>query len=351
MGKITAAIIAGLFTFIAITAVYGVISFTSAPSTSKEVVIVDVPPGSSFSSVAKDMAMKGLIHNELAFKIYAKLLGYTTSLHVGEFEIRKNMSPAEILSQLASGKSVTYPITIPEGYNIFEITSVLEKQWPEKATEFLRLTKDPQFIQQILGNKLPSFEGYLFPDTYLISKYMSTKDIIKMMHKRFEEAYALLPKNEIAKSFTKNQIVTFASVIEKETGVAVERPLISSVFHNRLKKSMRLQSDPTIIYGVWVETGEYLKNIRRSDIRAPTPYNTYTIKALPIGPIANPGFESLRAVLEPVSSDYLYFVSKNDGTHVFSETLEKHNKAVRDYQLNRKAREGKSWRDQSKSTE
>lgn len=347
MGKVTASLLTVIFTFMAIIAAYGVISFTSSPSSSSEVVIIDVPPGSSFSSVARNLAEQDMIHNELAFKIYAKLLGYTTAIHVGEFELKRNMSPSEILSRLSSGKSITYPLTIPEGFNIFEITQAIEKLWPQKAQDFLKWSKDKAYIKSLLKEDLPSFEGYLFPDTYYVTKYMDARELIQMMVNQFELAYSRVPETPLKKQFTRHQIVTFASVIEKETGVASERPLISSVFHNRLQKGMRLQSDPTIIYGVWAETGNYLKNIQKSHILAPTPYNTYTVKALPVGPIANPGEDSMIAVVQPDTSEYLYFVSRNDGTHVFSKTLEDHNAAVKNFQLNRKAREGKSWRDRN----
>jgi UPF0755 protein len=143
-------------------------------------------------------------------------------------------------------------------------------------------------------------------------------------------------------------VITLASVVEKETGAPEERPVIASVFHNRLKKGMRLQSDPTILYGMLMKTGVMTKNIRKKDILAQTPYNTYTVRALPIGPIANPGKEAIKAVLNPGNTDFLYFVSRNDGTHVFSKTYEDHNKAVKAYQLNHRARKGKSWRDLKK---
>ncbi len=347
MGRIIAITLGAVFTACAAIAIYAVLSFTTAPSDSSETIIIDVPPGSSFSSVAKNIFSKGLVRNELLFKVYAKALGYTKSIHVGEYEMRRNMSPATILNVLASGKSITYSITVPEGYNIFEITQVIKKLWPQKAERFLKLTRDPQFASKKLGYEVSSLEGYLFPNTYNMTKYMKVEELIDLMLSQFEIAFSQIPKNEIFKKFKRHEIVTLASVIEKETGAPEERPMISSVFHNRLNKGMRLQSDPTIIYGVWVQTGEYLKNIRKSHIKGPTPYNTYTVKALPHGPIANPGIEALRAVVQPDTTEFLYFVSRNDGTHVFSKTYEEHNKAVRDYQLNRSARQGKSWRDRT----
>ena len=167
------------------------------------------------------------------------------------------------------------------------------------------------------------------------------------MTDRFHTVYGEVSEG-YAGSLSRHDIVTLASVIEKETGAPQERGIISSVFHNRLNKGMRLQSDPTIIYGYWVVSGEPLKNIRKKDILNPTPYNTYTIRALPVGPIANPGREAIKAAMFPEQSEHLYFVSKNDGTHIFTSTYKDHQKAVRDFQLNRKAREGKSWRDLGK---
>lgn len=344
MGKITAIVLTALFTTIAAIAVMAVISFTSSPSSSKAVVIIDVPPGSSFTSVSKTLQNNGMIHNELLFKVYAKLLGYTTSLKVGEYELRKNMSPKEILTTLNAGKSIVYPVTVPEGFNTFEIEQILRSRWPDKADRFAKLVRDRQFIRELLQEDVASLEGYLFPDTYNVTKYMNSRQLITAMVRQFLLAYEKVPDTSIKRRMSRHDIVTLASIIEKETGAPQERPLIASVFHNRLAKGMRLQSDPTIIYGVWIETGEYLKNIKRVHLTTSTPYNTYTVKALPAGPIANPGLDSLVAVVQPATSKFFYFVSRNDGTHIFSETYEQHNKAVRNFQLNRKAREGKSWR-------
>lgn len=212
---------------------------------------------------------------------------------------------------------------------------------------FLKRVRDPQYTQNLIGEPASSLEGYLFPETYNYTKYTSLDELIRAMVSRFQAVYRDVSK-DYKGPLSRYQVVTLASVIEKETGAPQERELISSVFHNRLKKGMRIQSDPTIIYGYWVETGEPLRNIRKSDIRRPTPYNTYTVKALPIGPVANPGREALRAAMFPADSEYFYFVSRNDGTHIFTTNYKDHLQAVKDYQLNRSAREGKSWRDLSK---
>lgn len=169
------------------------------------------------------------------------------------------------------------------------------------------------------------------------------------MVKRFKTVYEIVNKSaRIRMPIHKH--VTLASLIEKETGTPEERSTISSVFHNRLRKKMRLQSDPTILYGILDQTGVMPKNIRKKDIRTHTKYNTYTVQELPHGPIANPGQKALEAAVNPESTDYLYFVSRNNGTHVFSKTLREHNKSVKKWQLNIKNRQGRSWRDRSQAT-
>jgi UPF0755 protein len=309
-------------------------------------VIFEVPPGRSYYSVSQDLKKSDLVSNERFFYWYGRVLGYSGRIQVGEYELRQNQTPIEILNILASGKSISYPITIPEGYNIFEIANILSQRWPGRGQEFLNYVRDPKNIQRILGEKHASLEGYLFPDTYALTKYTSVATLVEMMAKRFLDEYEKIPKGQVGLS--RHEVVTLASVVEKETGAPEERPIIASVFHNRLSKGMRLQSDPTIIYGQWVMTGKPLENIKKADITHPTPHNTYTVKALPVGPIANPGREAIAAVFQPASTDYLYFVSKNDGTHTFTTEYKDHNKAVQKFQLNRDARKGKSWRDLKK---
>ena len=203
-------------------------------------------------------------------------------------------------------------------------------------------------MKSLLGEDLPSLEGYLFPSTYLFTRFTTQKEIVREMVRQFLVAYSEVMEGPKQLDMKRVEHVTLASIIEKETGVPEERGLVSSVFHNRLKKGMLLQTDPTVIYGVAEKTGVMPKNIRKTDLVTPTRYNTYTNKGLPIGAISNPGKESLVAALNPDQSEFLFFVSRNDGTHVFSSTYEQHNKAVREFQMNAKNREGKSWRDFSR---
>jgi UPF0755 protein len=175
---------------------------------------------------------------------------------------------------------------------------------------------------------------------------MTQEEILKAMVKRFQSAWGPNDEQKARElGLTRDQVITLASIVEKETGAPEERPIIAGVFHNRLAKKMRLQSDPTTIYGIW---SKYKGNLHKSDLLDPTPYNTYTVPALPAGPISNPGAEAIRATLNPAVHHYLYFVSKNDGTHIFTGTYEDHSKAVTQFQIDRKAREGKSWRDLKK---
>ena len=312
--------------------------------------LFEVKPGESFSTISQRLVSNNFIRDDRLLKIFARVTGQAGNVRVGEYELSAAMAPLKIMSIITSGKSVMHRVTFQEGLNMYEVAEILEERGLANKGEFLNLCQDGDFIHSLLKERLPSLEGYLFPETYQFTKYTGARKIIKTMVDRFLKVYEEeIPEN---RNFylDKHEIVTLASIIEKETGAPDERPRIASVFHNRLDKKMRLQSDPTIIYGVLVKTGKMLKNIKRSHIREHTKYNTYTVNALPYGPISNPGRESLRAVVAPEETDFLYFVSRNDGTHYFSKTYKEHLQAVRDYQLNSKAREGKSWRDLKKSS-
>lgn len=323
--------------------------FAPAESTGSSIVEFEVPPGSSFTKVASELESEGLIKDAFRLKVLAKLMGFTSQVRVGEYDLSSNMTPLEILRIISSGKSKNRPFTVVEGANMFEIAETLSAAGYGSEEEFLKLFKDRSYIESRLGEKLESLEGYLFPETYYATKYSSAEQIRDILVDRFLAVWKEIDSSSSA--FTRHQIVTLASMVEKETGAPEERPVIASVFHNRLNKGMRLQSDPTILYGLLVETGNMKNNIRRADIKKATPYNTYTVNGLPKGPIANPGKEALEAAISPYFSEFLYFVSRNDGTHVFTKTYKEHAKAVREFQLNRKAREGKSWRDLNKRKE
>ncbi|MBC7370743.1 MAG: endolytic transglycosylase MltG [Bdellovibrionaceae bacterium] len=319
-----------------------------APSKDNSEVIFEVSPGDSFAVVAKGLEQQGLVRNGYVFSIYARLVNQRSLLKRGEYGLRKDMTPKEVLAVITSGKSIAKPFTVAEGLNIYEIADLYEAQGFGRKKEFLELVRDPAFVKELLGESAPSLEGYLFPETYMITKFENVRDLIASMVRRFLAVYKEIGAESALPSWSRNQVVTLASIIEKETGAGTDRPLISSVFHNRLLKKMKLQTDPTIIYGIADMTGIVPNNIRRDDILKPSRYNTYVINALPPGPISNPGRDAMMAALKPAASKFLYFVSRNDGTTAFSESLDRHNSAVQKFQISPKAREGKSWRDLNK---
>ena len=305
--------------------------YAPASSINKSVVLL-IEKGSTLTSIAKDLKNKNLIKNIDNFILFSKIRKISSKIQAGEFRFNRNMTPLEIIDILLNSKPVRYKFTIPEGFNIYQIAEILDKKYFIKSTEiFISLTKNKKFITE-LGLNADSLEGYLFPDTYVVSRPINSKKIIKMMYKRFKQEFAKISL-KYSSSLSKHEIITLASIIEKETADTKEQKTISSVFHNRLKKRMRLQSDPTTIYGVW---HEYKGNIQRKHLRAYNPYNTYVIFGLPKGPIACPGAGAIKSVFNPEKTNFLYFVSRNNGTHKFSKTYKEHSRAVYHYQIKRR---------------
>lgn len=319
---------------------------TSA-SGSGETIVFEVRPGESFKTIAARLESQGLVSSARMLELYGRFLNVGSKVRVGEYAIRQDAKPKDILSVITSGRSIEYSITVQEGYNVFEIADLVQKRGIASREEFLQLVRDPKLIQELLGEQAPSLEGYLFPETYNITKFTGARGLVKMMVARFKENYQKVAAMG-GSQMNRKDLITLASIIEKETGAPEERPMISSVFHNRMRIGMKLQTDPTVIYGIWEKSGIWDRNISRNDLLTPTRYNTYSFSGLPYGPIANPGFEAMRAAAFPEKSDYLFFVSRNDGTHIFSRDLAGHLRGVKEYQLNSKNREGKSWRDLQK---
>jgi UPF0755 protein len=310
--------------------------------------VIEIASGMNMTKLAKLLKEQGLVQNDVKLRLYAKIFGQGRHIKKGEYKLTGGMTPQAMLDVVASGKSIQYQITFPEGSNIYDMAQLLDQRGLIKGKDFLDLVRDPQVVQNSIGISAPSLEGYLFPETYDITRFTSAKELVRMMLSKFNNAYKELEKASPPSKLSRHEIVTLASVVEKETGAPEERPMIASIFYNRLAKGMPLQSDPTILYGIIDATGRPTNNITKADIMRPNRYNTYTVKKLPYGPIANPGREALAATLKPAQSEWLYFVSRNDGTHVFSKTYAEHLKAVKSFQLNPHAREGKSWRDLSK---
>jgi UPF0755 protein len=313
-------------------AAYQIIKWAEGPAVSARLhppsTVVTIPDRFTFQQVAALLEREGLIKSRLAFVWLARFQSADRKIHAGEFELNPSMAPAEILSRLTVGQVVLHPILIPEGLTMVQVAEIFGQQGLVDPQELLRLMKDPAFIAS-LDIKADTLEGYLYPDTYKFPRGIKPKEVITAMVEHLRQVYGPdLQARAQELKLTQHEVLTLASVIEKESGSNGEREEISAVFHNRLKKHIPLQSDPTVIYGLPSFDG----NIHKKDLSSPSPYNTYRIAGLPPGPIANPGIQSIRATLYPSNSRALYFVSKNDGTHQFSATLEEHNQAVEKYQ-------------------
>ncbi|MFZ0724238.1 MAG: endolytic transglycosylase MltG [Desulfobacterales bacterium] len=291
--------------------------------------IITVAKGQNFGRTTQLMHAHHLIEHPFKFRLLARLQGKDKQIQAGEYLLSAAMSPADILEALVTGKVRLYRFTVPEGSNLKQIAAIVATAGLGSPAKFLGAATDVEFAKA-KGIAAASFEGYLFPDTYFFPKNAPAREIIAVMVDRLRtELTPAWEKRAADIGLSIHQVLTLASIIEKETGAAVERPIISSVFHNRLRRGMRLETDPTVIYGIENFDG----NLTRKDLTTPTPYNTYLISGLPPGPIASPGRAAIEAALYPSDTPYLYFVSKKDGTHQFSKSLADHNRAIVTYQL------------------
>lgn len=304
------------------------LSPAATPSGDRAVRIVDIPEGATFRQVAGLLASEHLITNQWAFRLLGKVTRAERRVLPGEYALHPGMSPWEILSELQSGHVVLHQVTIPEGYTTAQIADHLGQKGLVDRAEFIRLAHDREFIRT-LDLDVPSLEGYLFPNTYRFARHSKVKDLIKTFVAGLWQAFTPELRTRAKEvNMSVHQVLTLASVIEKETGVEGERELVSAVFHNRLRRNLPLESDPTVIYALEAFDG----NLKKRDLAVMSPYNTYRVTGLPPGPIANPGAHAIRAALYPAPTTHLYFVSRNDGSHHFSSTLEEHNRAVDRYQ-------------------
>jgi UPF0755 protein len=309
-------------------------SYAQRPDGSdRETQFLLVAPGMGLRAASRMLCERGVISHPLKFSLLARLKGYDKSLMAGQYQLSGAMTPQMILDILVSGKVYLHHLTVPEGFNLAQIAAAVEKAGLCPSSKFLAESRDPAILKT-LGVAADSLEGYLFPDTYFFPADVSCEKILHTMVEHFTAQFSDEWKKRAADmGFSVHQIITLASIIEKETGAPDERPLIASVFHNRIKKGMRLESDPTVIYGI----KDFNGNITRQHLAQLTPYNTYKIKGLPPGPIASPGLPAIKAALYPASTKYLYFVAKKDGTHQFSTNIQDHIQAVRKYQLKKKS--------------
>jgi UPF0755 protein len=286
-----------------------------------------VKNGTSLYSIANMLKKEGIIYSPNLF-VFASLI-YGGKLIAGEYELSKDMSALEIVRKMGRGQRNIYALQIVEGHNIYDVADTISKNKIMEKAEFLRLAGDKKFLRG-LGITSDSIEGYLLPDTYYYSKEIDTDKFIEKIAQRTLKYFERedIKKQMAALNFDVHKTITLASMIEKEAKMGNEKPLISAVFHNRLLKDMSFDSDPTVIYG----TRAFHSSITKSDLKAHTPYNTYAFKGFPRGPICNPDKNSIMAALNPAPVDYLFFVAKNDGTHVFSKDMNEHNRNVGMYQ-------------------
>lgn len=296
------------------------------------IVSIDIPKGTRFLQSVNILEKAGLIKHKYLFYLLVISRNAQGHIRAGEYEFTTSMSPMEIIRKLVKGDIVVYRVTIPEDFTVRDIAARLASFKLTNEETFLSLSTDKKFLAS-LGIESSSAEGYLYPETYLFDRSMGAKDMMKIMVNQFWKVFTPEMRKRAEKlGMSMPQIITLASVIGKESGFKDEKPFISAVFHNRLKKRMKLQSDPTSVY----DLKNFIGTITRKHLLRNSPYNTYFIYGLPPGPIANPAIDSLNAALYPAPANYLYFVSNNNGSHQFSSSIFAHNKAVLKYQINRK---------------
>jgi UPF0755 protein len=291
--------------------------------------LVSFDPDMSFRALCARLEAAGVVRHAWVLRLWARWTGVDRQVRSGEYRFIGALSPLEVLANLRSSAAALHRVTIPEGSTVDDVARLLAAAGFGSAEDYHCLARDPHLLARL---EMPAsgLEGYLFPDTYAFAWSTASADILATMVERFQDQVAPLQAARLAVGLSEEDMVTLASIIEKETGAEHERNLVAAVFHNRLRIGMPLQSDPTAVYG-------------RAERRAPTaadldidsPYNTYRIRGLPRGPICNPGRAALEAAVSPAREPYLYFVSRNDGTHVFSSTLEEHNRAVATFQRRR----------------
>lgn len=290
-----------------------------------------IPERSTLRATAEKLAAEKLITNVRFFSLWARATGADRQIRSGEYLFQTAISPLTLLRILTQGKSVRVTVTVVEGATLRQVAALLAAKGLGAEEQFLCLNTDQNFLAR-WGLPSQGMEGYLYPATYQFSRRAAPEEILGRMIKRFYAAMSPeIYRKMSSLGLNVQQMLTLASLIEKETGMASERTLVSAVFHNRLRQRMPLQCDSSVIYGI----ADFDGNLTRQHLMAPSPYNTYLLRGLPPSPIANPGMESILAALSPALSDYLYFVAKGDGTHAFSVDLSAHNRAVQRFQKGR----------------
>jgi UPF0755 protein len=293
---------------------------------------VQIPQGSGAAEIRRRLVDSGVVSDEWAFRAALAWTGQSRALRAGEYRFDRPMSVVDVIDKVARGDVYAHPITFPEGLTIREMAAIYQSQGFGVADDFIRAARDGSLVKD-LDPAATDLEGYLFPETYTLPRGTPVPKLISMMVARFRETYMRIEaKRDGELDLSLRQVVTLASLVEKETGKAEERPVVAAVYRNRLMRDIPMQADPTVVYAL-VAAGTYDGNIRKRDLEFDSPYNTYKYAGLPPGPIAAPGRAALEAALAPANVSYLYFVSRNDGSHVFAETLAEHNANVYEHQV------------------
>lgn len=299
---------------------------------SGEDVFVEIPPGTGPRGIERRLVDAGVVRDWLTFRAALMLSGRARELKAGEYRFDRPVSPNTVIDVIASGQVYKRLLTFREGLTIPEMARVFEERGFGPASAFIAAASDPSSIRD-LDPEAPDLEGYLFPETYALPRDTPAAALVAQMVGNFKRVYEDARRAHAdGQGLTVRQVVTLASLVEKETGRPEERPLVAAVYRNRLNAGMAMQADPTVIYALQ-KAGRYDGNIRKADLSLDSPYNTYRYAGLPPGPIAAPGRASIEAVLAPADVKYLYFVSRNDGSHVFAETLAEHNRNVFEWQV------------------
>ena len=303
------------------------------PSNEKVWKEIHVTEGMSFKAIAGELKKEGIIRYRGYFEIIGRLQGISRKVRAGYYGLSTSMSLWEVLDQIRTGRIIEYEVVVPEGYNLYQIGWTLSgTPLISQPHDFIDLVKNKAYVHS-LGIDADTLEGYLYPDTYYLPKGIKLEDIPKKMVQRFKTVFTDSKRNRAKEmGFTEQQIITLASIVEKEAKVDSERKLIAAVYYNRLKRGMRLQADPTAVYG----TKAWITKVTKADLKRRSPYNTYLHKGLPPGPIANPGEGSILAALYPEKVDYLFFVAQGDGSHYFSKDFNSHEKAIGRYRSSMK---------------
>lgn len=291
---------------------------------------VDLPPGANSRSIGDKLVRAGVVRDALTFRVALWRSGVARQLKAGEYRFDQPLSALDVAAMIARGEVYLRAITFPEGLTIDDMGALFEAHGFGTAASFRSAASDRSLVAD-LDPQARDLEGYLYPETYALPRRATADALVRMMVRRFRQVFVPLQAGAGAEGLSARQVVTLASMVEKETGRADERPLVASVYLNRLRIGMGLQCDPTVIYALR-RAGRYTGNLTRDNLAVESPYNTYRHAGLPPGPIAAPGRPSLEAAAHPASADYLYFVSRNDGSHIFARSLDEHNRNVTRYQ-------------------